>query len=50
MNASIHSEAASGATIPTMWTRYIRRCLPYQLYRFTAINLRMLRVIFRSHG
>jgi hypothetical protein len=50
MNSAMHSAAASGATIPTRWTRFTRRCVSYQFYRFCAINLRMLRVIFRSHG
>lgn len=34
---------------PTRATVFLRTFLPWQLWRFAAINLRMLRVIARSH-
>jgi hypothetical protein len=33
-------------TIPTRRTVWLRTFLPWQLWRFVRINLRMLRVIF----
>ena len=41
---------ALGATVPTRWTRFLRRCVSYQFMRFCVINLKMLRVITRSHS
>ncbi|MEZ4238728.1 MAG: hypothetical protein R3F59_21770 [Myxococcota bacterium] len=44
---------ASGADllgpVPTARTRFLRGFLPWQLLRFLAINLRMLRMIRLSH-
>jgi hypothetical protein len=37
------------ATKPTALTRYIRTCIPWQMVRFVRINLKMFRVIFKSH-
>nr|WP_320132707.1 hypothetical protein [uncultured Holophaga sp.] len=37
------------ATKPTLLTRYIRTCIPWQMIRFARINLKMFRVIFKSH-
>ena len=34
---------------PTRTTVFLRTFLPWQLWRFAAINIRMLRVIARSH-
>lgn len=50
MSLPQHDEAAMNATLPTPCTRYLRRSLLFQLWRFTIINLKMLRVIFRSHS
>ena len=35
--------------IPTRWTRYMRTSLLWQLYRFTIINFKMLKLMARSH-
>jgi hypothetical protein len=41
---------AMGATVPTRWTKFLRGCVAYQIVRFIVINLKMLRVISKSHG
>ena len=37
------------APVPTRRTLWARRSLPVQLYRFARINLRMARMVRRSH-
>jgi hypothetical protein len=37
------------ATKPTGFTRFLRVFLPYQLWRFLVINLKMVRIISKSH-
>ncbi|MGD2120575.1 MAG: hypothetical protein PVJ76_02470 [Gemmatimonadota bacterium] len=37
------------ATKPTGFTRFLRIFLPYQLWRFLVINLKMFRIISKSH-
>ncbi|MHB1311234.1 MAG: hypothetical protein ACYC3L_04380 [Gemmatimonadaceae bacterium] len=37
------------ATKPTAFTRYRRTSLPWQVVRFIVINLKMMRVIWKSH-
>jgi hypothetical protein len=36
-------------TKPTEWTLFLRTFLPWQLWRFAAINLKMIGIIRRSH-
>ena len=36
-------------TKPTRFTVFLRTFLPWQLWRFAAINLKMLDIIRRSH-
>ncbi len=38
------------ATRPTRFTVFLRTFLPWQLVRFALINLKMLRIIHRSHA
>jgi hypothetical protein len=33
----------------TRWSIFLRTFIPWQLVRFAAINVKMLRVIWRSH-
>jgi hypothetical protein len=40
----------SDAALPTRATVFMRTFLPWQLLRFAVINLKMLRLIRRSHG
>jgi len=37
------------ATKPTRWTLFLRTFLPWQALRFAVINIKMMRVIHRSH-
>lgn|GEM_PF-1064314 len=39
----------AAATLPTPLTRFWRTFLPYQFFRFIVINIKMLRLILRSH-
>lgn len=39
----------SYVTNPTRWTLFLRTFLPWQLWRFIAINLKMIEIIRRSH-
>ena len=38
------------ATQPTRFTVFLRTFLPWQVVRFAVINLKMLRIIRRSHA
>jgi len=38
------------ATKPTGFTVFLRTFLPWQLVRFAFLNLKMLRIIRRSHA
>ena len=38
------------ATKPTRFTVFLRTFLPWQIIRFALINLKMLRIIRRSHA
>jgi hypothetical protein len=44
-----HLRESFYATKPTRFTVFMRTCLPWQLWRFAMINLKMVRIIFRSH-
>ena len=37
------------APVPTYWTIFLRTFIPWQMVRFVVINLKMLRLIWRSH-
>jgi hypothetical protein len=47
--SSAHLAAASMAPVPTRWTVFVRTCVPWQMVRFVVINMKMLRLIRRSH-
>ena len=36
--------------VPTAFTRSMRQLLPWQLVRFIVINLKMIRLMRKSHG
>lgn len=44
-----HLRESFYATKPTKATVFLRTFLPWQLWRFARINLRMLRIISKSH-
>lgn len=35
---------------PSRWMLFLRTFFPYQVYRFVRVNLRMLQMIWKSHG
>jgi hypothetical protein len=37
------------ATTASRWRRFLRTFIPWQIVRFVLINLRMLRMIGKSH-
>ncbi len=37
------------APVPTRWTVFLRTFVPWQMVRFVVINLKMFRLIWRSH-
>lgn len=37
------------ASYPTRFTRFLRTFIPYQFIRFLVINLKMIRMISKSH-
>ncbi len=37
------------ATQPTALTRFLRTCIPWQMYRFAVLNLKMVRIILKGH-
>ncbi len=45
-----HMARSFYATKPTRATVFWRTFLPWQLWRFAAINFKMLTIIRRSHG
>ncbi len=45
-----HLSRAFYATKPTRATLFWRTFLPWQMWRFAVINLKMLTILRRSHG
>jgi hypothetical protein len=43
------SEKTSYVTNPTRWTLFQRTFVPWQLWRFVVINIKMIEIIRRSH-
>ena len=50
MSDAMTDEAIASAPLPTPKTLSRRRNIAFQLLRFAAINLKMLRIIRRGHG
>ena len=44
-----HLNESFYATRPTRFTVFLRTFLPWQLWRFVRINMRMFRAISKSH-
>ncbi len=44
------ARATPDAALPTLATVFMRTFVPWQMVRFAVINLKMLRLILRSHG
>jgi hypothetical protein len=47
--ASVRAPGQPDAAMPTRCTVFLRTFLPWQIVRFAVINLRMVRLIWRSH-
>jgi hypothetical protein len=47
--AKVTAETARYVTRPTRLTLFLRTFIPWQLWRFVRINLKMMRIIRRSH-
>jgi sulfide:quinone oxidoreductase len=47
--AKVTAETARYVTRPTRLTLFLRTFIPWQLWRFARINLKMIRIIRRSH-
>ncbi|HUY50111.1 MAG TPA: hypothetical protein VMV92_31140 [Streptosporangiaceae bacterium] len=47
--AKVTANSAPYVTRPTRWTIFLRTFLPWQLWRFARINLKMMEIIRRSH-
>lgn len=45
-----NSEMAKFVSRPTRKTIFMRTFLPFQIYRFIAINIKMLKMIAKGHG
>jgi hypothetical protein len=46
----MEDEKTRYVTDPTKRTLFLRTFVPWQLWRFAAINLKMIGIIRRSHG
>ena len=44
----VTASTAAYVTRPTRWTLFLRTFVPWQLWRFARINLKMLSIIIRS--
>jgi hypothetical protein len=49
-SAIVTADTAPYVTRPTRWTIFLRTFVPWQLWRFVRINLKMIRIIHRSGG
>jgi hypothetical protein len=47
--AKVTAQTARYVTRPTRLTLFLRTFIPWQLWRFARINLKMMRIIRRSH-
>jgi len=48
-SAKVTAESAPYVTRPTRWTIFLRTFIPWQLWRFARINMKMISIIRRSH-
>lgn len=45
-----YSKEARSYISPTVWTLFTRTFIPWQIFKFTYYNLKMLKVLFKGHG
>jgi hypothetical protein len=48
-SAKVTADSAPYVTRPTRWTIFLRTFIPWQLWRFARINMKMISIIRRSH-
>jgi hypothetical protein len=48
-SAKVAADSAPYVTRPTRWTIFLRTFIPWQLWRFARINMKMISIIRRSH-
>jgi hypothetical protein len=41
---------ASFTTVPGKSTRFFRKFIPWQIYRFVVLNIKMIRIIVGGHS
>jgi hypothetical protein len=46
--AKVTAATAPYVTRPTRWTRFTRTFVPWQLWRFARVNMKMIRIIRSS--
>ena len=49
-SAKVTADTAPYVTRPTRWTIFLRTFVPWQLWRFARINLKMIRITRRAGG
>lgn len=49
-SAVVTADTAAYVTRPTHWTIFLRTFVPWQLWRFARINLKMIRITRRTGG
>ncbi len=49
-SARVTASTAAYVTRPTRWTIFLRTFVPWQLWRFARINLKMFGIIVRSRS
>ena len=49
-SAIVTADTAPYVTRPTHWTIFLRTFVPWQLWRFARINLKMIRITRRTGG
>jgi hypothetical protein len=47
-SAKVAADSAPYVTRPTRWTIFLRTFIPWQLWRFARINMKMISIIRRS--
>ena len=47
-SAKVTADSAPYVTRPTRWTIFLRTFIPWQLWRFARINMKMISIIRRS--
>jgi len=49
-NKTVPYSDTSYATLPTRTTRFFRKCVIWQFFRFIVLNLKIMRIIVGGHS